>query len=339
MSDEVLVGKQVRVAMWHETAAGWASETPTTPVIELPVDPRFNIGETQELIDSAIARGTRGQQVPYDGLIRADGLRLVVVAHYKSIGHIIKQLTKKTITTSGVGPYTHTTASLGALLPGFGLEIAIVDPDVAANSRLYRAYGCKLTRVSFPFAKPAGEMPWELTFSASKVAKLANGAPITATEYDESPIIFNNQTVLSINDGGGADSMGDLLEASVVIDVGSELHHTSHNAGRAGMYSVGETKITGQLRALLHKDSPYEALAEAGTHCVLISTIAPDANNSFSVELPIVRIAKGPLAPSGPGGIPLDRSFGAYEDVDEDADSPVVFTWINADVTTYPDPV
>jgi hypothetical protein len=326
---EVFTGNQVRLAIWHETT--WASETPTA-AFEIPISmDNVTAGETQEVIESMEPRGSRKEAEPYLGLIKAESISLPVIAKYRSIWHIVKQVLGA-ITTSGTGPAYNQEATIGAALPGFGFELAIVDPVTPANSKVWRAYGCRLQEVSFPIAKPSGEMIWTCRAVAAKVDGPLTQAPITAATFDESPILFADQSALTLDSGGGATDLVDVLEATLTMSLTVQGYPTARNSGRVGLISSGTTKVRGQLKSLFHDAVVYDSLATARTPFSLVSTFTK-GTDVFSLQLLNAILDKGPLSVSGAQGIPLDRNFGAYEDT-TDPDSPLKVTGANGE-TSY----
>jgi hypothetical protein len=330
MATEIITGSSLAAAIWLEAA--WGTETPTT-AYALPISvANVNVGETQAFIDSQIARGTRKEQVPYPGVFTSDGNSFTMIGHYCSLIHMLKHVLGVTVTTTGDGtPYVHTLSSLTDLPDGFGLQIALVDPATAANSQLYNCYGCRVQSITIPIAKAAGEMDVQVQFVAKKVVK-STAAPISATTYlpavGEVPIVFSEMTTLTINDGGGADAITDLIEASLTINMETEYQHTCNNSGRYGMFGSGITRIRGTGRAMLQSASVYEALAEAGTYCDIEVVLAHSANEGLTISLPYCRLMKKPIAISGPMGIGVDLEFSATEDP-ADATSPIQLVFNN----------
>lgn len=327
MATEVLTGARLAACIWKETT--WGTESVGTP-FTLPISvASVNVGETQAFIDSQVARGGRNEQVPYPGLITSDGNSFTVIGHYISIMHLLLHIMGGDPVRSGDGtPYVHTMSQFNDLPDGFGLEVALVDPT-PANSTVYRAYGCRVQSVTIPLAKPAGEMDIQVQFVAKKVEVLTT-TPTAGTSYTESPIVFSQTSALTIDDGGGADPIGDLLEASITINLETEYQHTCNNSGRYGMFGSGITRIRGTGRAMLHADSAYAALAEAGTYCAISTTITLDGNNAITISLPYCRLMKKPLAISGPMGIGVDIEFMAVEDTTDDT-SPITIAVSNTD--------
>lgn len=331
MATEIITGSRLAACIWSE--ATWGTESVGT-AYALPISvANVTVGESQAFIDSQIARGDRKEQVPYPGTFTSEGNSFTFIGHYCSFIHMLKHVLGDTVVTTGDGtPYVHTLTSLTDLPDGFGLEIALVDPATAANSLLYRAWGCRVQSITIPIAKPAGEMDIQVQFVAKKVEK-TTGTPTAATEYSpdtdgEVPILFSKATTLTINDGGGADPIADLLEASITISMEAEYQHTCNNGGRYGMFGSGITRVRGTGRAMLHADSAYEALAEAGTYCAIATNITDSANVQLDISLPYVRLMKKPIAISGPMGIGVDLEFMAPEDPDT-ATSPITMVFSN----------
>lgn len=335
MATEIITGSRLAACIWKE--ATWGTETPTT-AYSIPVSvANLTVGETQQFIDSQVARGGRKEQVPYPGTITSEGNSITVIGHYVSAIHLLQHVLHDAPPTTGDGtPYVHTFSSLGDIPDGFGLQVALVDPATPANSLLYNCYGCRVQSITIPIAKAAGEMDLQVQFVAKKVTR-TTGTPQTATGYllavGETPIVFSDATVLTINDGGGADPIADLLEASITLNLETEYQHTCNNLGRYGMFGSGITRIRGTGRAMLHSSSAYEALAEAGTYCSIVSTITYSANVGVTITLPYLRLLKKPLAVSGPMGIGIDLEFAAVENT-SDATSPIVVVFNNLQIGT-----
>lgn len=318
---EVIGGSHLRVCIWDEATYG--SETPGT-AFELPVSwEGFNIGETQDLIESSIARASRKEAIPFDGLINAEGLTMKILGHYDSIWHILKHAIESGITTAGTDPYTHEVV-IDELPPGFGLEVALVDETTAADSWICQAYGCRISQLALPLAMPAGELPLDVTFEAKKVTSWAQGTPITATSYTEDPILFTDQDALSIDAG----ALTDVTDATLTIDMGLESHKTAMGGGRTGMVGIGVAKVRGNIKALFHDSTTYNTLAESGTMFQLISSFA-SGTDIFKITMGHCRMNKGPTSIQGPQGIPVDRDFGAYLD-DTDATTPIKIEGTNS---------
>jgi Phage tail tube protein len=327
----VSMGSQLRAAMWFDTI--WPAVAPGAAVYELPVANTGNTwGETEELLDSAIARGGRAEADPVTGNVTAQGLQLTVVPGYQTAPWLLKAAIGKTITPTGTGPYTHD-GSLGDLCEGFGLELAIVHPSTPASSTLYRMYGCWATRLQLPLAQPSGECQWVLTFDAYSVVRSV-GAPITATAYTETPLLYRDLSTLTIDDGGGADDLDDITNISLDIDMGASLTPTARNSGRVGLRELGVTMIRGQLETMLHSTEVYTTLATNRTYFELVAGYA-NGSDAFTVTLPRCRLETGQESSQGPQGIPLQRNLRASDD--DTAGTSISWQAVNS-IASYPDP-
>ena len=321
---EMIGGNRLRFAIWHETVMG--SETPTA-AFELPVSwDGLKLGEMIKTEDSSEARGGRGEAVPFDVEFDATGQTFKLIGKYESIWHVWKHIAGTTIPPTGSDPYDHE-ATLGGL-SSFGCEAALVDPTTASSSILYRAFGCRISKVGFPIARKGGEFSLDVTFDAVKVTK-STGTPITATAYDtEKPIVFGDQTTCTINSADAAD----ITEGSLSIELGLESVVGARSGGRVSMVGSHLTKVRGSLKGMMHSASAYDALASGRTMFPIVITFT-SGTDVFGLELPYCRMDPGPLNVSGPQGVALDRDFGAFEDP-TDSDSPLKVTGTNG-VASY----
>jgi hypothetical protein len=330
MAREVLTGAQLRAIVWFDT--DWPVEAVGAACYELPISHEgMSVGETVEYLESVIARAGRAEADPVEGGATAKGLTITVVPGYDSVGWI-QRMFLGIAATSGVGPYTHDT-DLGDLDAGWGMEIAIVDPT-AANSTLYRVYGGVVTQVSMGLAMPTGECKWSITYDAYKVVK-STGAPTAATSYDgERPLLYRDLSALTYDSGGGAQTMLDIIELTAELDLTAELIPTALNEGRAGLRSLGSTKVRGQLKGMVHSDDAYDDLAIARTPFELVATYTSGAD-SFAVTLPRARLQQGPITSGGPQGIPLERPIWASDN----GAGVSISTSLTNGIASYPDPV
>jgi hypothetical protein len=329
MSDKAFTGRTLRIAIWHEISA-WGGDVETA--YELPVSRRgTRVGEQLEVLESMIARGTREEDIRHEGMITAQGLTVTLVGAYESIWQAIKAFAGDITSGGAIGAYTHSRAGFGAQTEGFGLEVALVDTDTAANSKLYTLTGCQITRWVEPLVRKSGACEIQITFDAKTVTP-STGAPIAATAYTENPLDFRRDLgtavgVLTLDDGGGADAMTDIDELTLEITDSSGMVAPARNDGRVGFRHRGgvSCRITG--RAINHIDTVYETLAAARTACTLVVTMT-DGDDIYTRTIANVKFASRPVS--------IDDSP-VMLDLYADCDAP---TWSGTnDTETYPTPV
>lgn len=323
MANKAFCGDNLRAAVWLEISA-WGGDVEAG--YELPIkNDGTVVGETIERIESAIANGTREEGDRYDGKISATGLKMVVVASYESLPWLLRLFAGE-ITNGGAGPYTHARDGFGTLaatVEAFGVEIALVDTDVAANSVLYVCKGCQVTAVSWPLFGVAGPIPITITFDAKSCTR-SSAAPMAATTFSESPVLFNDTTVLTL--GGAAISDG--AEGTLEITFGDAMVHTANNGGRVGFRYRRMGKCRVNANFIEHKDSAIPAAAAARTAQTLIVTITTGATEICTITAANLVLA---LSPVNVGNdTVIIQTVG-------DCDAP---TWnITNSTATYPTPV
>lgn len=287
-------GDNLQLGIWLEIS-GWGGDVETVYILPAR-NQGHRVGETIERIESAIANGTRMEGERYDGLISATGLQMTIVASYESVPWVLRLFCGE-IDDSGGGPYVHTNADgFGDLTEGFGVEFALVDSTDPSSSLLYTCKGCEVTRVSMPVVPEngVGEIPITITFDAKSVTRTV-GTPASGTTFSENPIVANDMSVLTINDGGGADAMVDVKSATLDINFGSGMVHTANNGGRVGFRYRKQGKARLNLVGVAHWASPYEALAAARTECTLICTITTGASEIYTLTLSGLTLSQQPL--------------------------------------------
>jgi len=318
-------GDTLQLAVWLEISA-WGGDVETAYILPVKND-GVVVGETIERIESSIANGTREEGDRYDGKISATGLKFTVIASYESYPWLLRLIAGAMTSSAGPSPYVHTRAGFGDLTEGFGCEIALVDTTTAADSVLYTCKGCEVTGFTEVLSGVAGQREVTITFDAKSVTRTVD-TPISGTTFTEGPILLNDMTVLTINDGDGADSIVDNVSASLELSCPSGMVHIANNGGRVGFRYRRAVKSRLKLQMVEHKDSAYAALAAARTPCTVIVTMTTGATAIYTVTLTNVVLG---LQPTNVGTNEVLISC------DGDCDPP---SWSITNTTaTYPTPV
>ncbi len=266
-----------------------------------------NLGEAEPFEDDPLLgqerTNNRDTLAPASGLASLSG-QIAVPLDLNHIAYWLTALLGAPVTT-GTGPYTHTFASGGEVLPFYTIEI-----EKRAGAAFFQSIGCLADSFSFDTARSAGYRQANVNILGRNQVKLAatgGGAPVAMLARN--PIAAAIGRVL-IDDVEVGNFRGGSFQYNNNAAADDSLNGTKYSSG---FELDADATCSGSARIRYANESYYDLMA-AGDPFKFEFELAASATAKISFVMANARFEKGAFAPiGGPGGLEAEMNWRAEQ--------------------------
>lgn len=278
----------------------------------------YGLSSEQTLLASDLIGQGRDPAKPMLGAVKVEG-EVAVPVDARAIGLWLKALLGSPVTT-GTGPYTHTFASGGAVLPSLALQIN--RPEIP----LYLTHaGVMVNELRIRFEREG--------LTTAQVSCVAQGETRDAAVRDATP-----ETYAPLRFGSfhgeirkNGDLLGGIVSAEVAYSNNLERVETIRADGRIDGADPTQAALTGTITARFSDTTLLDA-ATSGAPLEIAFGYVRDADTSLVFTAHEVYLPRPKLAISGPGGEQV--AFG-FQCAKNDAAGRMLTVVLKNDIAAY----
>lgn len=214
------------------------------------------------------------------------------------------------VTTTGVGPYTHT-FTIGDELPSLLVEKGFTDIN-----QYFKYLGVKMASMSFNVTSSGAQL---VTFNMSGAEETPSGTPFDATPTDLGKHSFDGFEIATIEEGGVAIANVTGIDS---LTINNDLDTDQYSVGGQGVRDdlpAGLPAITGTLKARFENLTLYNKAindTESSLRIIYSKGDGLGSAGNESLEFLIPELTYQPQSPpiNGPKGVDVNLPFVAYLD-------------------------
>ncbi len=219
------------------------------------------------------------------------------------------------VTTSGVGPYTHT-IKVGSTLPSY-----LIERGFTGISQYFKYNGCKVSRFSMDVTRK-GFQKVSVDFLGAK--ETVGSSSFDATPTDLGKVSFDGLALSTIEEGGAA--IADVVSIDGLTfenDLDADQYCLGGGGERADL-PEGIVKVSGTLKARFLTVTLYnKAINDTESSLRLVWSVGNGlgsaGNESLEIKIPELSFGVSSPVVSGPKGVLVELPFEGFYDNSSEA--------------------